>query len=93
MAKPFPNHPNLRDGFAPLHMECDAPKKEPIFVPKSESAREGEGFLLANVYDGNRKASHLVILDAENVTAEPLATAYLDHRVPFGFHGNWCPAA
>ena len=32
---------------------------------------EGEGFLLANVYDANRKASHLVILDAENVTAGP----------------------
>jgi carotenoid cleavage dioxygenase-like enzyme len=66
---------------------------EPIFVPRSEAAREGEGFLLANVYDANRKASHLVILDAENVKAGPLATAYLDHRVPFGFHGNWCPAA
>lgn len=25
MAKPFPNHPNLRDGFAPIQMECDAP--------------------------------------------------------------------
>ena len=66
---------------------------EPIFVPKSEASAEGEGFLLANVYDANRKASHLVILDAENPTAGPLATAYLDHRVPFGFHGNWCPAA
>ena len=25
MAKPFPNHPNLIDGFAPIQMECDAP--------------------------------------------------------------------
>ncbi len=62
---------------------------EPIFVPASESAAEGEGFLMANVYDANRKASELVILDAQNVSAGPLATAYLDHRVPFGFHGNW----
>jgi carotenoid cleavage dioxygenase-like enzyme len=62
---------------------------EPIFVPASQAAAEGEGFLLANVYDANRQASHLVILDAENVGAGPLATAYLDHRVPFGFHGNW----
>ena len=23
MAHPFPNHPNLRGGFAPLQMECD----------------------------------------------------------------------
>ncbi len=62
---------------------------EPIFVPKSESSPEGEGFLLANVYDANRKASHLVILDAQNVSAGPLAKAYVDHRIPFGFHGNW----
>ncbi len=33
------------------------------------------------------------MLDAQNVAAGPLATAYLDHRVPFGFHGNWKPAA
>ena len=65
---------------------------EPVFVPTSENAAEGEGYLMANVYDENRKATHLVILDAENVTAGPLAKAYLDHRVPFGFHGNWCPA-
>ena len=66
---------------------------EPIFVPRADDAAEGDGFLLANVYDENRKASHLVILDARNVAAGPLATAYLDHRVPFGFHGNWKPAA
>lgn len=65
---------------------------EPIFVPRADDAAEGEGYLLANVYDDNRKASHLVILDAQNVSAGPLATAYLDHRVPFGFHGNWKPA-
>ena len=64
---------------------------EPIFVPASTDADEGVGFVLANVYDGNRQASHLVILDAQNVSAGPLATAYLDHRVPYGFHGNWCP--
>ena len=62
---------------------------EPIFVPRSADAPEGDGFVLANVYDANRKASHLVILDAQNVSGEPLAKAYLDHRVPFGFHGNW----
>ncbi|MGI9322201.1 MAG: carotenoid oxygenase family protein, partial [Pseudomonadales bacterium] len=62
---------------------------EPVFVPRSAEAEEGDGFLLANVYDANRKASHLVILDAQNLTDGPLATAYLDHRIPFGFHGNW----
>lgn len=65
---------------------------EPVFVPRSDSAAEGEGYLLANVFNAERKAGELVILDAQNVADGPLATAYLDHRVPYGFHGNWRPA-
>ncbi|MFT7685954.1 MAG: carotenoid cleavage dioxygenase-like enzyme [Candidatus Azotimanducaceae bacterium] len=62
---------------------------EAIFVPKSESAEEGDGYLLANIYNQLTDKSHLVILDAKNVDQGPIARAYLDHRVPFGFHGNW----
>ena len=62
-------------------------------MPRSDSAEQGEGYLLANIYDAERKASHLLILDAQNVAGAPLAKAYLDHRVPFGFHGNWRPGA
>jgi carotenoid cleavage dioxygenase-like enzyme len=64
---------------------------EAIFVPKSASAEEGEGYLLSNVYDGTTDKSHLLILDAQNPSQGPLAKAYLDHRVPYGFHGNWMP--
>jgi carotenoid cleavage dioxygenase len=66
---------------------------EAIFVPKSDDAPEGVGYLLANVYDQTVDKSHLVILDAENPGAGPLARAFLDHRVPFGFHGNWRPGS
>lgn len=62
---------------------------EPIFVPRSASCEEGDGFLLAYVFDANRAASHMVVLDAQNVADGPLAKAMLDHRVPYGFHGNW----
>jgi len=62
---------------------------EPVFVPRGSGSAEGQGYLLTNVYDAAIDRSHLVILDAENVAAGPLAKAYLDHRVPFGFHGNW----
>ncbi len=64
---------------------------EPVFVPRMQTAAEGEGYLVANVYDAEIDKSHLVILDAQNVAAGPLAKARLDHRVPFGFHGNWQP--
>ncbi len=66
---------------------------EPVFVPRADSTEEGAGYLLANIYDAERKASHLLILDAQNVAGGPLAKAYLDHRIPFGFHGNWRPGA
>ena len=62
---------------------------EPIFVPRSESAAEGEGFLLVGVYRKEEHRSDLVILDAENIESEPLATVQLPHRIPYGFHGNW----
>ena len=66
---------------------------EPVFVAKSDGAAEGEGYLVANVYDTATDKSHLMILDAENLEAGPIGKAMLDHRVPFGFHGNWKPLA
>ena len=41
------------------------------------------------VYDSRTDRSELLILDALDVTAEPLARVILPQRVPFGFHGNW----
>jgi len=70
-------------------MGAEFATSEAIFVPKSESAAEGEGYLLSNVYNNKTDKSHLLILDAQNVDSGPLATAHLDHRMPFGFHGNW----
>jgi carotenoid cleavage dioxygenase len=64
---------------------------EPIFVPRSPEADEGDGWLLCVVYRGAERRSDLVVLDAQEVERAPLATVQLSHRVPFGFHGNWAP--
>ncbi len=64
---------------------------EALFVPAAPEAAEDEGFLLTYVYDADRNSSDFVILDAQNVTAEPLAVVPLPQRVPMGFHGNWIP--
>ena len=62
---------------------------EPVFVPRSRDAPEGEGYLLSVVYRCGENRSDLAIFDAENLSGGPIACAELPHRVPFGFHGNW----
>ena len=65
---------------------------EPIFVPRSASSPEGDGYLLATIYRGAEHRSDLAVFDAAALDRGPLALAELSHRVPFGFHGNWRPA-
>jgi carotenoid cleavage dioxygenase-like enzyme len=62
---------------------------EGVFVPSSPDAGEDDGYVLAIVYDTERDSSDLVILAAQDFTAEPVARVQLPQRVPFGFHGNW----
>ncbi len=66
---------------------------EPIFVPKSDSAGEGEGYLMSVVTSFETRTSSLYIFDALGVSAGPVAKVHLSHRVPSGFHGSWRPAA
>ncbi len=58
-------------------------------MPKSKTSAEGDGYLLATVFDERRNASHLAVFDAQQVETGPIARAHLDHRVPLGFHGSW----
>jgi carotenoid cleavage dioxygenase len=75
-----------------MHIYAAGPRlavAEPVFVPARRGSREGEGYLLTNVFDEDRNASHLAIFDAEQIENGPIARAHLDHRVPVGFHGYW----
>lgn len=64
---------------------------EPVFVPRTPDAAEDDGWILAYVYDAPSNASEVVILHAQDFTADPIARVQLPQRVPFGFHGNWVP--
>jgi carotenoid cleavage dioxygenase len=44
------------------------------------------------VHDTATEQSRLVIIDARDFSAPPVATVYLPQRVPYGAHGSWVPS-
>jgi all-trans-8'-apo-beta-carotenal 15,15'-oxygenase len=65
---------------------------EPIFVPRPGAGAEDDGWLLALVYDAARHETDVVILDARQVAAGPVARLPLGHHLPHGLHGSFTPA-
>ncbi|MGL4553642.1 MAG: carotenoid oxygenase family protein [Gemmataceae bacterium] len=64
---------------------------EPVFVPRPGATGEDDGWLVAYVHDADAGRSEMVLLDARDLAAEPVARVMLPGRVPFGFHGAWVP--
>ena len=67
--------------------------QEAQFAPRTPDSPEGDGWLLVPVSRIAQNRSDLVILDARNVAAGPLATLSLPVRVRSTFHGTWVPEA
>ncbi len=82
---------DLQTGKTERRAEAHLQYQEPVFVPRSADAAEDDGWLLAYAHNKDRNAADVVILHAQDVEGEPLATVELPERVPFGFHGNWAP--
>ena len=66
---------------------------EPVFVPRSADAPEGNGYLLATIYRRAENRSDLAIFNCATLSDGPIALAELSHRVTLGFHGEWLGAA
>ncbi len=64
-----------------------------VFVPRSADAAEGDGWIMGYVIDTAAETTDLVILDAADITSEPVASIHIPHRIPPGFHGNWLAEA
>ncbi|MBD1995620.1 carotenoid oxygenase family protein [Leptolyngbya sp. FACHB-541] len=76
---------------------------EPIFVPRPPATAateqfeangkalddEDRGWVLTLVYDAKMERSELVILDAKDLTKEPVARLQLKHHIPYGLHGSF----
>ncbi|XP_076083227.1 beta,beta-carotene 15,15'-dioxygenase-like [Mytilus galloprovincialis] len=62
---------------------------EPWFVPTLNGKKEDDGILMTHVFDGIRKESYLVLINA--VTMKTISKANLPTNVPFSTHGRFFP--
>jgi len=67
------------------------PRARPCSCQAGPSAAEDEGYVLAYVHNPDRNASDLVVLAAQDFTAEPVARVHRPAPIPLGFHGSWKP--
>ncbi|MEM6908370.1 MAG: carotenoid oxygenase family protein [Pseudomonadota bacterium] len=65
---------------------------EAVFVPESDTAAQGEGYVLAAATDAQSGASRVSIFDSQKVAKGPLAEVLLPVKMPVTFHGSWLPA-
>ena len=66
---------------------------EAVFAPHPNAKDEDEGWLITFVYNSKEETSELVVVDANDVTSEPVARVLIPQRVPYGFHGVWISEA
>ena len=63
-----------------------------VFIPRSATSAEDDGWLMGFVIDTSNDTTDLVILNAQDFAGAPVALVHIPHRIPPGFHGNWVPA-
>ena len=62
---------------------------EGCFAPRAGSKEEGDGYYLVPVFDAQRGASRVELLDARDFSAGPRAKIHLPFRQNPTFHGNF----
>ncbi|ABD01261.1 lignostilbene-alpha,beta-dioxygenase, putative [Synechococcus sp. JA-2-3B'a(2-13)] len=64
---------------------------EPVFIPNPEDQGEEAGWIVTVVFDAASQRSQVVILEAADLTAGPVARIPLRHHIPYGLHGSFTP--
>lgn len=65
--------------------------QEPIFVPRSPTAPEGDGYVIALLNHLGSESTSLVVLDAGHMSAGPVARIRIPFRMRMSLHGSWSP--
>jgi carotenoid cleavage dioxygenase-like enzyme len=81
---------DLRTGACVEHQLGDGVRgAEPVFAEAVEGGGEDDGWVVTLIHDTVSDESRLIIVDAQNFSAPPVATIHLPRRVPYGAHGTW----
>ena len=84
----LPDSLEVRFGDGRLPIVAPIRKREGAYLRLGDIGRIcGQGF----VWNPDTDTSYMVILDAANVAAEPLAEIHIPRRVVSGFHSSWIP--
>jgi isoeugenol monooxygenase len=70
----------------------NAAVQEPVFVPRSPTSREGDGYLLFVVNSFDESRATLAVMDAMHLDRGPLALVKMPIQLPLAFHGAWVDA-
>ncbi|MDY7067355.1 Lignostilbene-alpha,beta-dioxygenase isozyme I [Pseudomonas extremaustralis] len=85
-------HINLTTGITDAWFPGDSGCfQEPIFIPRSADAPEGDGYVVSLLNLIAEGRSELVILDSTDMAAGPIARIKVPFRMRMSLHGCWAP--
>lgn len=65
---------------------------EPVFIPRKDSQKEDEGWVITYVYQSLSKSTDVAIFNAQSIKDGPVATIHLPVNSGTTFHGTWVNA-
>lgn len=74
------------------HFGDGAAAGELVFAPRIGGTAEADGYAMTLVHRAGAAESELVVFDAADLAAGPLATVVIPFRIPSGFHCNYYSA-
>jgi carotenoid cleavage dioxygenase-like enzyme len=61
---------------------------EPVFAPQPGGRDLDDGWVVALVYDGEKRETKACVFDSKQLAKGPIAAVPLPLQ-PYGFHGYW----
>tara|TARA_R110001606_G_scaffold32011_7_gene97295 strand:+ start:6669 stop:8126 length:1458 start_codon:yes stop_codon:yes gene_type:complete len=65
---------------------------EAPFIPRDNAQAEDDGYLISFITDMAQDRSECIIIDAQDISAGPVCTIVLPHRMSSGTHATWASA-